>query len=210
MKEDLKKIRNLLDDIDQQIIDSLAKRQHIVEKVFSLKKEHSGRIRDYQREEQILNKLGNMARKSGLDRYYVEQIFREIINHSVRSQTNALMDYHNNVISDKTISVAYQGTDGSYSHQTAYRHFSERYADITTFGYDTFHEAGKAVEDGEVDAAVLPIENTTAGSINDTYDLLGNSSLVIIGEEVLRIRHCLLGLEKVPLNQIKRIISHPQ
>lgn len=210
MKEELKKIRDQLDIIDRRIIDSLAERQRIVEKVFSLKKENSGRIRDYHREEQILKKLGDIAREAGLDRYYVEQIFREIINHSVRSQTHALMDYHNNIPSNKTISVAYQGTDGSYSYQTAYRHFSERYAKIQTYGYDTFHEAGKAVEDGEVDAAVLPIENTTAGSINETYDLLGSGSLVIIGEEVLRVRHCLLGVQKVPLKRIKRIISHPQ
>jgi chorismate mutase/prephenate dehydratase len=210
MKKELQNIREQLDEIDQRIIDAIADRQKVVEDVFKLKKQNSGRIRDYQREEQILTKLGDRAHQSGLDRYFIEQIFREIINHSVRSQTHALMDYHNDIPSDKRISVAYQGTVGSYSHQTAYRHFSERYAKIDTYGFDTFLEAGKAVEEGKVDAAVLPVENTTAGSINETYDLLGDSSLVIIGEEVLRVRHCLLGIRKVPLTHIKRIISHPQ
>ncbi|HKI44959.1 MAG TPA: prephenate dehydratase [Balneolales bacterium] len=210
MKDKLDEIRSRLDSIDKTIIDALAERQKAVQQVFSLKAENSGRLRDYQREEQILSEIGDIARKAGLDRYFAEQIFREIINHSVRTQTHALMDYHNPSRSDKTIRVAYQGTEGAFSHVATQHHFGDRYADITSYGYDTFQEAGEAVENGDVDVAILPIENTTAGSINETYDLLGSSSLVIVGEEVLRIRHCLLALEPVPIERIRRIISHPQ
>ncbi len=210
MKEELNNIRTQLDQIDRKIIEALAERQDIVREVFQLKARNAKAIRDYQREEKILEKIGQIARKAGLDRYFVEQVFREIINQSVRSQTHAMLDYHNNVVSEKTITVAYQGTEGAYSNQAAYRHFNDRYAKIVTYGYDTFLEASKAVENGEVDVAVLPIENTTAGSINETYDILGNAPLTIVGEEVLRIRHCLLGSRKVPLSSIKRIISHPQ
>ena len=58
--------------------------------------------------------------------------------------------------------------------------------------------------------ACLPIENTTAGSINDTYDILGKSKLHIVGEEILKIVHCLLAVEEVEVPQIRRILSHPQ
>lgn len=210
MKEELNNIRVQLDKIDRKIIESLAERQEIVHKVFELKAKNSGNIRDYQREEEILAKLGQMAREYGLDRYFVEQIFREIINQSVRFQTHALLDYHNSLSAVNAISLAYQGTEGSYSYQAAHRHFGERYDDIITYGYDTYEEAAKVVEEGEVDAAILPIESTSAGSINETYDILGDGSLVIIGEEVLRVRYGLLGLQKVPLSSIKRILSHPQ
>ena len=67
-----------------------------------------------------------------------------------------------------------------------------------------------AVEDGDVDYGLLPVENTTAGSINEVYDLLSVAQLSIVGEEVLRVEHCLLGVEEVPLASIRQIYSHPQ
>jgi chorismate mutase/prephenate dehydratase len=77
-------------------------------------------------------------------------------------------------------------------------------------GKRSFAEALEGVEAGEAGYAVLPIENTTAGSINQTYDLLRGTELGIVGEEVLRIRHCLLGPEGAELESVERILSHPQ
>ena len=57
---------------------------------------------------------------------------------------------------------------------------------------------------------MLPIENTTAGSINDIYDILGASNLHIIGEEIIKIVHCLLAVEPVDVSKIRRILSHPK
>src|SRR5699024_10064362 len=105
---------------------------------------------------------------------------------------------------------SYQGTEGAYSEQAAIRHFEERYDEVHAIGYDTFRQAAQAVEEGEVDYAILPIENTTAGSINDTYDILGDGELHIVGEEALRIIHCLLAIKDVGLDKIRRILSHPQ
>ena len=68
----------------------------------------------------------------------------------------------------------------------------------------------EAVLDGHADRGVLPIENTTAGSVYEAYDLLLRLNLSIVGEEIVDVRHCLLGVSDVPLESLRRIHSHPQ
>tara|TARA_Y100001935_G_scaffold255672_1_gene271364 strand:- start:200052 stop:201188 length:1137 start_codon:yes stop_codon:yes gene_type:complete len=209
MKNDLELIRQRLDDIDRTILKALAERQDLVKEVSSYKLETNTGIRDLEREERLLNKIRDLATEVGLDRYYAEHLFREIITNSVRFQTHSLVD-HQNQNDAHQVRISYQGTDGAYSHLAAIRHFSERYTQVDCYGYDTFQEAAKALKDGHVDYAVLPIENTTAGSINDTYDILGESNLHIIGEEIIKVVHCLLAVEPVEVSQIRRILSHPK
>lgn len=210
MSRELDKIRKLLDTADRKIIEALAERQQLIREVSSYKIEETKDIRDIDREEQLLNRINDLAREAGLDRYFAEQLFRDIIRHSVRYQTHTLVDHQNERTAQETVSVAYQGTEGAFSHQAAFRHFEERYEQVDCYGYDTFQQAAEAVEKKEVDYAILPIENTTAGSINATYDILGEGNLHIVGEEALRIIHCLLAIEDVPLERIRRIMSHPQ
>ncbi|MEX0773715.1 MAG: prephenate dehydratase [Balneolales bacterium] len=204
------KIRKQLDEIDKRIVESLADRLNIVNSISSTKIEQNKHIRDLGREEVVLSRIRKLAGDAGLDHYFVEQLFRDIIGHAVRYQAHSLVDHQNKRKGRVTLNVAYQGTDGAYSHEAAAHHFSGRYTDLVCTGYRSFQEAAEAVENKQVDYAILPIENTTAGSINDTYDLLGEKNLFITGEEVLRIEHCLMALEPVDIGNIRRIISHPQ
>jgi chorismate mutase/prephenate dehydratase len=210
MNDELKEIRKSLDEIDHTIIDNLARRQTLVRQISELKINQTASIRDEDREEQLLERVVKLAREAGLDRYFAEQIFRDIIEHSVRFQRHSMVDRENTSQAEDAVRVSYQGTDGAFSLQAAYRHFEERYTTVECIGYDTFEQAARAVEEAEVDYAILPIENTTAGSINQTYDILGDGKLHIVGEEAIRIIHCLLAIEQVPTDRIKRIISHPQ
>ncbi len=206
----LDEIRKAIDRIDETIVKSLGERQRIVKQVIADKLAKSGEIRDPDREEKLIGKLKQIAAAEGVDPFFLEQMYREIIQYSVRYQTHALVDHQNDKTDEQTIKVAYQGTDGAYSHQAAMRHFEERYRQVECLGYTRFDQAAEAVEAGDVDVAILPIENTTAGSINDTYDLLAEKELFIIGEEVLQVNHCLMAPETVDLSHIRRILSHPQ
>jgi chorismate mutase / prephenate dehydratase len=76
--------------------------------------------------------------------------------------------------------------------------------------YTTFREMLEAVVEGHTDRAMLPIENTTAGSVYESYDLLLRFNLALVGEEIVDVRHCLLGVADVPLESLRRIHSHPQ
>lgn len=210
MSDKLDSIRKLLDETDKTIVESLAKRQKLVREISELKIDDDSQIRDTEREEELLDKITKLAREAGLDRYFAEQLFKDIIHHSVRFQTHSLVDHHNTREDSDIVRVSYQGTDGAFSHQAALRHFEERYSQVDCFGFDTFRQAAEAVKEQKVDYAILPIENTTAGSINETYDLLADDNLHIVGEEAIRIIHCLLAVEDVPVDRIRRILSHPQ
>lgn len=208
--EPLNEVRKTIDRLDDTIVKALGERQNIVRKVISGKLNRSDDIRDPKREEELLKKIRARAPEYGLDPFFLEQLFREIIQHSVRFQTHALVDHQNEKGADQTIRVSYQGTDGAFSHQAAMRHFEQRFANVNCIGYTRFEEAADAVIGGEADFAILPIENTTAGSINDTYDLLNDKKLFITGEEVLHINHCLMAPKDVEITNIRRILSHPQ
>ncbi len=206
----LEAVRATIDALDDRILDALAERHRVVREVLRGKLESSSEIRDPDREARLLERLRGRAREEGLDPYVVENLFREILRDSVRFQTQALVDRQNERDRVQHLRVAFQGTDGAYSHQAALRHFERRHREVVCIGFTRFEEAAEAVVSGEVDAAVLPIENTTAGSINDTYDLLNEKPLHVVGEEVLKVDHCLLAVEAVPVTRLRRILSHPQ
>jgi len=102
--------------------------------------------------------------------------------------------------------VAYQGEPGAYGEEAAVRSFGV----TETVQCATFADVFEAVQDGRADRGVVPVENSLAGSINETYDLLLAHSLVITGELDLRVRHCLMALPGQTLAEIRRVQSHPQ
>jgi chorismate mutase / prephenate dehydratase len=202
--------RKKIDELDRRLIETLAERHKTVQGLFSNKLEEAKNIRDTEREKELMSKIREIAIEAGVDPYFAEKLFQDIINQSVRYQTYSLVDHQNENGEIRSVKVSYQGVKGAFSNQAAIRHFSERYDEIECIGFKTFEQAADAVEKKKVDYAILPIENTTAGSINDTYDLLAKKSLHIVGEEVIHIEHCLMAPGKIKLENIRRILSHPQ
>ncbi|XP_051113492.1 arogenate dehydratase 2-like [Andrographis paniculata] len=102
--------------------------------------------------------------------------------------------------------VAYQGVRGAYSESAA----EKAYRNCEAVPCDQFDTAFEAVESWLVDRAVLPIENSLGGSIHRNYDLLLRHRLHIVGEVKLAIRHCLLANPGIKVEDLKRVLSHPQ
>ncbi len=82
--------------------------------------------------------------------------------------------------------------------------------DVNCFHVDTFRDAMCALEEGSADFAVLPIENSTAGIVNESYDLLVEFENYIVGEQIIKIEHCLMGLPGTDYEKIETVYSHPQ
>lgn len=102
--------------------------------------------------------------------------------------------------------IAFQGVLGAYSHQAC----TAAYPDMEPVGHDTFAQAFAAVENGDAELAMIPIENTLGGRVADIHHLLPESSLSIIGEHFQPIRHALLGPEGSTLESLKTVASHEQ
>ncbi|MFT3693548.1 MAG: prephenate dehydratase [Kofleriaceae bacterium] len=200
---DLSKLRERIDAVDRQIIALLADRLRIVEEVALAKLEAASPFRDRDREERLLLRLREHATEAGLDAHSIERIYRVVMDMSVAHQEATVRNR------EAPLRIAYQGVEGSYSHLAAQRRYAGRDGGALLVGFDSFRAAGDAVLGGAADLALLPIENTTAGSINETYDLLLDG-LFITGEVVSAISHCLLALPGVTIEELRTVGSHPQ
>jgi chorismate mutase / prephenate dehydratase len=202
---DLSTLRDRIDQVDRQIIALLAERLKIVEDVAFAKLENASPFRDREREERLLLRLREHATEAGIDPHEVERLYRVVMDMSVAHQEQTVRNRP-----DAPLRISYQGVEGSYSHLTAQRRYGGRPGGALLTGHDTFRAAADAVIHGAADLALLPIENTTAGSINETYDLLADGKLHITGEVVSAIEHCLLAMTGVSLSELRVVISHPQ
>ena len=206
---DLDQCRKDINSLDKSLLELLAKRRTISRKVIEDKLERGLDLRDPAREGEVLETLIKAGRKLGLDAHFVTRVFHEIIEDSVRSQESFLQN-NLNPSTEKMLCIAYQGVEGAYSFLAGEKFFRGQLDNCSFEGYKSFADVVAAVENGQADYAMLPIENTTAGSINAVYDLLLATKLNIVGEEVFPVQHCLLGIEKAPLSTIRRIYSHYQ
>lgn len=208
---DLDKLRGKLDEVDRRLLEALGERLQTVAEIARVKARGLPFLRDHDRESELLARVEGWARELGLDGFRTHEIYREIIAMSLKAQEEALLKRERVERSALAANrVAFQGEGGSYSFMAARKYFGTRSSEMEFLGRGSFAEALAAVESGEAGYAVLPIENTTAGSINQTYDLLRATELGIVGEELLRVRHCLLGLAGSRIGNLERIMSHPQ
>ncbi len=202
---DLSTLRDRIDEVDRQIIALIAERLRIVEEVAMAKLDAASPFRDREREERLLLRLREHATEAGIDPHEVERLYRVVMDMSVAHQEATVR-----ARPDAPLRVSYQGVEGSYSHLAAQRRYGSRPGGALLTGHDSCRSAAASVRHGAADRALLPIENTTAGSINETYDLLADGRLHITGEVISSIEHCLLALPGVKLEDLRVVISHPQ
>jgi prephenate dehydratase len=109
-------------------------------------------------------------------------------------------------MAEDCISAAFQGERGAFSEEAARRYFGPSVRAVPCRDFDQLFQA---VVTGTTQAAVVPIENTLAGSIIKNYDLLLEHDVTITGEVVLRVVHNLIGLAGTTVEEIRRVHSHP-
>jgi prephenate dehydratase len=102
--------------------------------------------------------------------------------------------------------VAFQGEAGAYSEQAVFNYFGN----VDTLPCESFDAVFDAVVSGQCESALIPIENSLAGSIHQNYDLLLRHNLHIVGEYLLRVQHCLIAMPDAKMEDIQKAISHPQ
>ncbi len=105
------------------------------------------------------------------------------------------------------VSVAFQGERGAYSEEAALEYFG---SGVELYPMPYLSDVFKAVENGMVDMAIVPIENTIEGSVSETYDLLLRTTAKIVGEHALRISHCFMILSDSDPSEVVEVWSHPQ
>ncbi len=102
--------------------------------------------------------------------------------------------------------IAYQGVEGAYSHLACKNAFPKS----ISIACESFEDAMKLVKNKTVDFAMIPVENSTAGRVEEIYRLIPKSSLFIVSEHFEPVNHCLLGIKGSKIKDIKYVGSHPQ
>lgn len=212
---DLLKLREELDRIDEQIVRLYEERMEVSSQVADYKIQTGRKVLDKTREEEKLRAVRALTHND-FNARGVQELFEQIISMSRKLQYNKLAEQGAQAklpfigvdeLDTAGVRVVFQGAEGAYSHMAMLRYFGE---DVNCFHVDTFRDAMCAIEEGSADYAVLPIENSTAGIVSEIYDLLVEYENYIVGEQIIKIEHCLIGLPGTDLGQIKTVFSHPQ
>jgi len=202
-------LRDRISALDLKLLSLLAERRELALDVARNKLTSHRPIRDKSRESDMLGHLVAEGKKHNLDGYYVTRLFQLIIEDSVLTQ-QALLQSDLNQTLEHSARIAFLGPKGSYSHLAA-RQYGARYFDqVVECGCLKFTDIVQMVETGQADYGVLPIENSSSGSINDVYDLLQHTNLSLVGELTNPIDHCMLVAGESALDQIEVVYSHPQ
>ena len=202
-------LREKINQLDQKLIEILAERRQVSTEVIHAKIAANIPLRDLAREHSLIKALIEQGKQYNLDDLLIKRLYQIIIEDSVLLQQKLLQEKLNQgAIS--SANIAFLGPKGSYSHSATRRYASTHFDQLTESSCSTFKDVFEKVESKVVDYGILPIENSSSGSINEVYDLLQKTNLHIIGELSLPIDHCVLAIPSAKLEQIDTIYSHPQ
>lgn len=214
---ELTDIRRNIDAIDDELVQLFVRRMDCSRQVAAAKRGTGKPIKDHAREREIVNRL--TAKAGDVCAPYVKALYSHIFDLS-RSYQSSLGDYRGHLAEmieeglrdtvGKALPahalVACQGTEGSYQQQACEKLFE--YPDILYF--NTFDGVFSAVEKGMCQYGILPIENSTAGSVTQVYDLMEKHRFYICGAQKLRIDHRLLRKNAASKTPIREVVSHEQ
>lgn len=212
---DLLELRGRIDEIDQQIVALYEKRMEVSKQVAEYKIETGKRVFDRAREEEKIKKVKSLTHND-FNSHGIEELFEQIMCMSRKLQYQLISEHGglnklpfikvDNLETQKA-RVVFQGAEGAYSQAAMHQYFGDQ---IDSFHVDTFRDAMMAIDEGSADFAVLPIENSTAGMVSEIYDLLVEFENYIVGEQIIKIEHCLMAVPGTDISDIKTVYSHPQ
>lgn len=191
----LNEARGIINETDKQIAELFEKRMQAVKQVAEYKKERGLPIFDSSREAEVVNANCENITDEQIKEFYVPFI-KNTMEVSKRYQHRIMQG----------LNVAYSGVEGAFAHIAAGRIFP----DGNRISYPDFKAAYEAVESGECDCAVIPIENSRAGEVGQVIDLMFSGSLYVNGVYSLDVRHNLMGIKGTKLKYIKKVVSHQQ
>ena len=212
---DLRKLREQIDGIDEQIVALYEKRMDISRQVAEYKIETGKKVFDRQREQEKLARVKTLTHNE-FNSHGVEELFEQIMSMSRKLQYQLLAEKTGmgrlpfigvDELDTKKARVVFQGAEGAYSQAAMMTYFGDA---VDSFHVDSFRDAMSAIDEGSADFAVLPIENSTAGIVSEIYDLLVEFENYIVGEQIIKIEHCLLGEPGAEVSEVKTVYSHPQ
>lgn len=213
---DLQELRKNINDIDRELVKLFTCRMKVAAKIAQRKSENNLPVLDRRREEEVLNRVVDLAGEDMA--MYTRMLYATIFDLS-RSYQGALLHRETPFSREleksvkemkldfpKRAVVACQGVEGSYAQQAGRRIFSLP----KMMFFRSFEGVFHAVETGLCQYGILPVENSSAGSVTEVYDLMVKHKFYIVKSVKLHVNHALLTKEDTALGDIREILSHEQ
>ena len=203
--------RTEIDKIDEEMTKLLEKRMNISKAISKYKMEHDMQIFHPEREKIVIEKnkgyLENKEYGDLVESYYDNLMYlsRLVQQTEIYSENNIYTKPYKN--DRENLVVGYQGVPGSFGNEAMLKYFKNI---KEAKAYEKFEDVFKAVENGEIEYGILPVENSSTGGIGTVEDLLKEYNLYIVGEECIRISQNLVGIKGATVDDIKEVYSHPQ
>lgn len=223
--KDLGELREEIDAIDKQMVNLFEKRLEAVLQVAEYKSKNSIPILNAEREKQVIEKnIANLRNKEFSNA--TKDFFKSIMSISRSLEAEDMFQDNNvknkssvkklhyevkenirNKAKNSEIKIGFQGVSGSFSEEALNNYFGE---EIHTHNFNHFEEVFKALKEGKIRYGILPVENSSTGSISEVYDLLRKYGLYIAAEKCIKISQHLVGVKGAKLEDIEEVYSHPQ
>ncbi|MBR6270804.1 MAG: chorismate mutase [Lachnospiraceae bacterium] len=191
----LEEARDAIDKIDREMASLFEKRMKSVSKIADYKQEHGMPVLDKAREAVVFEKNSSLIKDELIASYYIK-FLKNTLSLSKQYQSARM----------KGVRVAFCGIEGAFAEIAAKRIFPEG----LLMSCHDFKSAYEAVESGDCDLCVLPIENSYAGEVGQVIDLMFSGNLYVNGVYELPIKQSLIGVPGTKPGDIKKVISHPQ
>lgn len=218
--QDLQISRAQIDEIDKELCSLFERRMAVCQEVAAYKAANGLPVLDVQREREVLEAKRQLVKEPSMQPH-VAALFETIMAQSRQLQARSVapqnekqetLDQCRRVGAWtgeplQTCRVLYQGQPGAYGEEAAMAFFG---ADCERTNLKTWDGVFRGVKEGFCDFGVLPIENSSTGSINDVYDLLSKFGCYVVGEQIVRVEHCLMGISKASMKTVTDVYSHEQ
>ena len=214
---ELEELRQQIDAVDKRLVEDIKERMNVAAEIGKYKREHGIPVMDSKREREVLHKIVEMADDPMLSSYY--KVLYSLLFELSRSYQNKLINANDEAFKEiqeaidntpkmfpKVARVACQGVEGAYSMIACEKLFNS--PNIMYLG--NFEGVFSAVENGLCEYGILPIENSTAGSVRKVYDLMLSHNFYIVRSTRIKVNHCLVAKQGTDIHDIKEIYSHEQ
>lgn len=205
----LNALRDSIGQLDEELLKIFAQRRQLSLAVAANKLAENRKVRDLAQEKNLLSSLTSKGLELGIDPSVTLSLFHNIIEDSVRSQYDFFLE-NTSAEELEPLKLAVLGEPESYSHLAAQQHFATKKRNFSPLHCPSFMAIFKAIDSDQADVGIVPIENTTSGNITEVYDLLLQHQLNIVGEEKLKVKHCLVATPGATIESLKDVYSHPQ
>lgn len=214
--QDLQEIRQRIDKIDKELVSLFEERMDCAKAVADYKRGKGMAIYDKAREDSKLAALSAMVEGRFLKRS-IKELFTQIMSISRKYQYQLLgtrdryIENYFHQVDElefyEDTRVVYQGVEGAYQQMAVEKFFGK---EIDNYHVESFNDVALALNNGDADYGLLPIENSSAGNVEGNYDILLKNDVCIVGEVIIPIEHAVIGLPGTKKEEIEVVYSHPQ